>query len=138
MTASPDPHAVDTFKAMVDVIVPGVGDHPPASAIGVHLHVARNLEMLQPGAVHLLVKLLDMHARVERSGARFVELEPAARDRTLRSLATDDLDEMRDVVEAVHAYTLNGYLTEWAGDPPAVWRAMGFHGPALAHEVADA
>lgn len=129
------------LRAVVDVIVPDTDGHPSASALGVHLRLASCLEMAQPGATSLLVLLLDMYARVQRPDATFAELTPMQQDSVLRELSADESDELRDLVDVVHVYTLNGYFSDWPGcrpetgdfTAPPIWQAMGYHGPSLEH-----
>lgn len=132
------PESLAMLRTVVDVIAPGVDGCPAASVKQVHLRVVQSLEMLQRGSIALLARLLDMYARAERRHARFLDLDAAARERVLRTLAGEELDEVRDLVEALHSFTLDGYLAGWSPDaatrePPEVWSAMGFHGPTLGH-----
>ena len=129
------------LRAVVDVIIPAADGRPQASALGVHRRVASCLEMAQPGATSLLVLLLDMYARVQRPDAIFTELTPGQQDSVLRELAADESDDLRDLVDVVHVYTLNGYFSDWQDcspetggfTAPPVWQAMGYHGPSLEH-----
>ena len=125
------------LRALADIIVPAVDGYPAASEMGAHLHTAESLELLQRGSSTLLTRLLNMYARAQRRDARFLELDSAERERALRALAEEDLDELRDLVEVLHAFTLNGYLAGWSASPawapPPAWKAMGYHGPADGH-----
>jgi hypothetical protein len=129
--------SVSIVRALADVIAPALDDCPAASEVGAHLRAAHSLEMLQRGSTTLLTRMLNMYSRAERRGARFLELDQAARGRVLRALAEEDLDEMRDLVESVHAFILEGYLAGWSATAstqrPRVWDTMGFHGPARGH-----
>jgi hypothetical protein len=131
------PESLATLRTAVDVIAPGVDGCPSASARQVHLRVAQSLEMLQRGSIALLGRLLDMYSRVERDHARFLDLDTVERERVLRTLASEELEEIRDLLEGLHTFTLNGCLAGWSPrderEPSAVWSAMGFHGPALGH-----
>jgi Gluconate 2-dehydrogenase subunit 3 len=136
------PKSLAALRAIVDTIVPGTGACPPASAKQVHLRVAQSLEMSQRGSTALLSRLLDMYARAELHHARFLDLDAAARERVLRALASEELDELRDLVEGLHVFTLNGYLAGWGASARPelpgvtgceVWSVMGFHGPAQGH-----
>lgn len=129
--------SVAVMRALADIVAPGVDGCPAASEVGAHLRAAQSVEMLQRGSIALLTRLLDMYARAERRDASFLDLDPAERERALRALAEEDLDEMRDLVQSVHAFILGGYLAGFSPtDPwrrPQVWEAMGFHGPAHGH-----
>lgn len=129
--------SVAVMRALADIVAPAVDGCPAASEMGAHLRAAQSLEMLQRGSITLLTRLLNMYARAERRDASFLDLDPAERERALRALAEEDLDEMRDLVEGVHAFILGAYLAGFsATDPwqrPKVWEAMGFHGPAHGH-----
>ena len=129
--------SVAVMRALADIVAPAVDGCQAASEVGAHLRAAQSLEMLQRGSITLLTRLLNMYARAERRDASFLDLDPAERERALRALAEEDLDEMRDLVESVHAFILGGYLAGFsAADPwqrPKVWEAMGFHGPARGH-----
>jgi hypothetical protein len=131
------PESLAILRTAVDAIAPGVEGCPAASARQVHLRVAQSLEMLQRGSITLLGRLLDMYSRVERDHARFLDLDASGRERVLRTLASEELEEIRDLLEGLHTFTLNGCLAGWsprAGQEPSeVWSAMGFHGPALGH-----
>jgi hypothetical protein len=130
------PESVAVLRALADVIAPALGDCPAASEVQAHLRAAQSLEMLQRGSTTLLTRLLDMYAKAERRDARFLDLDTEARGRVLHTLAEEDLDEMRDVVEGAHAFVLGGYLAghpAGAGLHPKVWDAMGFNGPASQH-----
>lgn len=136
------PDALAALRAVVDVIAPGIGGLDRASERGVHLRLAQCLELAQRGSTTLLARMLDMYARTVRPSARFVELVPDEQDQVLRAIAAEDLDELRDLIDGVHVYTLNGYVTEWRRDGelrrPPVWEVMGYHGPAAAHRWSDA
>ena len=131
------PESLAMLRTAVDVIAPGVEGCPAASARQVHLRVAQSLEMLQRGSIKLLGRLLDMYSRAERDHARFLDLDAGGRERVLRTLASEEIEEIRDLLEGLHTFTLNGCLAGWsprAGQEPSeAWSAMGFHGPALGH-----
>jgi hypothetical protein len=131
------PESLAILRTAVDVIAPGVEGCPAASARQVHLRVAQSLEMLQRGSIALLGRLLDMYSRAERDHARFLDLDAGGRERVLRTLASEEIEEIRDLLEGLHTFTLNGCLAGWsplAGQEPSeMWSAMGFHGPVLGH-----
>jgi hypothetical protein len=133
--------SVAVMRALADIVAPAVDGCPAASEMGAHLRAAQSLEMLQRGSITLLTRLLNMYARAERRDASFLDLDSAERERALRALAEEDLDEMRDLVQSVHAFILGAYLAGFsAADPwqrPKVWEAMGFHGPARGHLPED-
>jgi len=129
--------SVAVMRALADIVAPAVDGCPAASEVGAHLRAAQSLEMLQRGSITLLTRLLDMYARAERRDASFLDLDPAEREHAFRALAEDDLDEMRDLVQSVHAFILGGYLSGFSAtvpwERPKVWEAMGYHGPARGH-----
>lgn len=129
--------SVAVMRALADIVAPAVDGCPAASEVGAHLRAAQSLEMLQRGSITLLTRLLNMYARAERRDASFVDLDSAERERAFRALAEDDLDEMRDLVQSAHAFILGGYLAGFSPtvpwEPPKVWEAMGYHGPARGH-----
>lgn len=132
-----EPESLAVMRALADIIAPGVDGYPAASEVRAHLRAAQSLEMLQRGSTTLLTRLLNMYARAERRDARFLDLGQAEQGRVLRALAEEDLDEMRDLVESVHAFILGGYLSGFSPtapwQPPEIWSGMGFHGPAPGH-----
>ncbi len=123
--------------ALADIIVPAVDECPAASDVQAHLRAAQSLEMLQRGSTTLITRMVNMYARVQRRGASFLELNVAERGRVLRVLAEEEDDEMRDLVDGLHTFILNGYFAGWSAalpwQPPKVWQAMGFHGKARGH-----
>jgi hypothetical protein len=132
-----------TLRALVDTVLPQTGGLPPASAVGADRRVRDCLDLLQPGATRLLFLLVDMYTRGEVGFGAFPELPQDKRDRVLHALADEDDDDLRDAVDAVLVFALNGYLTEWNRyDPqtaelhrPHVWDRMGYHGPSLGHRL---
>jgi hypothetical protein len=129
--------SLDVLRALADIIAPAVDGCPAAGDVQAHLRAAQSLEMLQRGSTTLLTRMVNMYARAQRRGARFLELNPAERERVLRELAAEDGDDMCDLVEGLHTFILNGYLAGWSStvpwQQPEPWNVMGFHGTANGH-----
>ncbi len=137
----PDPATLATIRAAVDTILPRTELMPGAVDLEVEDHVVALVEQGLPGAIDMIVALLDAYANDVRAGAAFAELSLEERDAVLRAMSTDESQDIRDVVDGLIVFTLGGAFSEWSGfdrasgklNPPPSWSVVGFHGPAHAH-----
>jgi hypothetical protein len=127
----PDDASIATLGAAVEAIVPG------SAELRVHDHLAHAVELATPGFVDLIAILLDAFATDVRTGAPFIELSLAERGEVLRLMTNGETQDLRDAVDALLVFTYGGMYSEWTGydratntlTPPAVWAALGYHGP---------
>ena len=125
------------LEALVDTLAPQTDAGPGGAALGVHRHVADSIDAALPGFLDMLVMLLDAYAAEVRAGAAFADLEPEERDRTLRAMAVEESQDMREIVGALFLFTYGGMYSEWSGydratgrlDPPWTWSRIEYRGP---------
>lgn len=136
----PDEASLDAIRAAVDTIVPPAAGLPGALAMGVDRHVVDLIEQSFPGFVDLIAALLNAYA-IEVGGTPFAELASDDRSKVLRTMSTDESQDIRDAVDALIVFTTGGSYSEWSGydresgdlNAPPTWTHTGFHGPSLGH-----
>ena len=137
----PDQASLDAIRAAVDTIVPPAEGMPGALAMGVDRHVIDLIEQSFPGFVDLIAALLNAYAMDVKDGSPFAELSADERSTVLRTMSTDESQDIRDAVDALIVFTSGGTYSEWSGyerssgklAPPPTWTHVGFHGPSLGH-----
>lgn len=137
----PDPSSVETIRAAIEVIVPPRADRPGGVDLRVHEHVVHSIDLALPGFVDLIAALLDATAMEIDPGKPFIQLDAEDRTRALRTLSSDEAQDVREAADALLIFSFGGMYSEWTGydrdtgdlTPPAVWREVGYHGPSLGH-----
>jgi hypothetical protein len=137
----PDQASLDAIRAAVDTIVPPAEGMPGALAMGVDRHVVDLIEQSFPGFVDLIAALLNAYAMEVKDGSPFADLSAEERSTVLRTMSSDESQDIRDAVDALIVFTSGGTYSEWSGydrasaklDPPPTWSHTGFHGPSIGH-----
>lgn len=133
----PDEDSVAALRAAVDTILPRTEAMPGGADLGAERHVIEQMELYLPGFTDLIASLLNAYA----GGNPFLELDRAGREAVIREMATDDSQDVRELIDAVFVFGLGGMFSEWSGldresgelAPPATWTATGFLGPNEGH-----
>jgi hypothetical protein len=133
----PDPASLDAIRAAVEVMLPSTDGSPGGVELGVDRHVEEQVEGALPGTIDLIAALLNAYAEAVRPGVGFAALTMEERERVLRTMVTDDTQDIRTAVDTIQIFALGGMYSEWTGfDPatrelraPAIWAEVGYRGP---------
>ena len=79
--------------------------------------------------------LFDAYAADVRPGASFVELSDDERRRTIRLMANEESQDIREALDAVTLFAVGGAYSEWPGrdrrsPQPRTWDEIGYPGPS--------
>jgi hypothetical protein len=136
-----DPETLATLRAAVETVAPATEGMPGAVDLGSHEHVADMLELGLPGISVMIAALLDAYAAEVRPGTAFKDLSIEDRGKVVRAMSSDESQDIRDAIDAIIVFGCGGLFSEWSGydrstgtlEPPATWKAVGFHGPVHGH-----
>ena len=136
-----DPSTLETLRAAVETIAPATEGMPGAVDVGSHEHVADMLDIGLPGITVMIAALLDAYAADVKAGTPFKDLSIEDRSRVVRTMSTDESQDIRDAIDAIIVFGCGGLFSEWSGydrasralKAPAAWGAVGFHGPVHGH-----
>ena len=121
------------IRAAVETIAPAREGRPGGVELGADRHVVDLIDLALPGFVDMIGMLLDAYATDVRAGASFVELSPDERGEVLRLMASGEIQDVRDAVDALFVFTYGGDVLGVErlrpGDGHA--RAAGRRGPTL-------
>ena len=136
----PEPETLAAIRAAVEAVAPATDSLSGAADLGVQDHVVALVDQSLPGLIDMVAALLNAYAAEVRP-VPFAELSIDERSRVIRTMSTDDSQDIRDAVDAILVFTFGGLFSEWTGydratrrlTPPASWKAAGFHGPVHGH-----
>lgn len=138
----PDPGSVETIVAAVEVILPPSEDHPGDASVDAGRRVVDLIDRAVAGYADLVAALLDAYARdVPPHEAPFASLDPDDRSRVLRAMASDESQDVAEVVSILLLFTFGAGYSEWPGfdrrtgslQRPSAWDRVGYLGPSLGH-----
>ena len=91
------------------------------------------LDKYLPGFPDMAATLFDAFAAGVEPGASFMDLDDEGRRKVLGEMASDESQDIRDVIDAVTVFALGGVYSEWSGGdrrPPRspTWDQIGYPG----------
>lgn len=136
------PHAAATLRAAAAVFVPGsdLDPTPGAPDVAAELFIGHYLEFMLPGLAEGVPSLLDEIAGGRFDGRSFVDLGLDEREAVLDALAEHEVEQLRDVPQALGILSIASVYGEWTGQDaegnlvrtPLGWQLARFGGPTRA------
>jgi len=138
----PVSEAAAILRAAAEVFVPG-GEHdatPGAGDVAGELFIAHYLDFVMPGLAAGVPSLLTETAAQLFDGRAFVALTMREREQVLDALATHEVEQLREIPQALGILAVAAVYGEWSGQDaggamvrtPLGWQLTGFDGPVRA------